>query len=78
MLAIAKSPNDDNKRIGARIRDARLARNLHQVVLAKALGLTVSSISKKERGEDYITAPQLAKLSRLLKHKADWFLQDLK
>lgn len=66
------------QRIGERIKLARVAEGYTQEVLAAELGIGIAAISKKERGEDAITAEQLARLATLLGKPADWFLEDVR
>jgi transcriptional regulator with XRE-family HTH domain len=69
---------DANVLIGARVKEARLARGLNQSDIAKALGLQIMAISKKESGANVITAEQLAKISKLLRKPVGWFLEDIR
>lgn len=67
-----------DKKIGARVREARNAEGLSQDVLAAELGLKKMAISKKEDGAIVITAVQLVKIAKCLNKPVTYFLQDLK
>jgi transcriptional regulator with XRE-family HTH domain len=68
----------DDRKIGARVREARLAEGLTQEVLAAVLDLRMMAISKKEAGQITITAPQLVKIAKALNRPLTFFVQDLK
>lgn len=54
--SMAAVTEDDAKRLGAAVRDARERRRLTQTELAEAVGVSLRTIGNVERGE---TAPQL-------------------
>ena len=59
-------PTNDKAKLGERIREARLALDLSQAELADAVGMTVESISRAERGTITPTIWTLLEMCRAL------------
>lgn len=67
------------RRIGLRIRESRIARDMSQEEVGRVLGVQGAAISKKERGDDdSLTVMQLIQLAELFERKLGFFLQDIK
>ena len=62
------------RKIGSRIREARLAADLNQDALAKALGMSRALIGHWESDVREPTATGIAKLALKLHVSADWLL----
>lgn len=67
-----------NKRIGARIKAARLERGLSQSDLGRMLGLSFQQIQKYEYGSNCISASKLVHLAAVLDMEAAAFLYDFR
>lgn len=65
------------KQIGERIRQARDERNLAQRSLAEKLGVTQSSISLWERGENLPEYHMVVNLANVLGVSAQWLMEPL-
>ena len=70
----------DNSRIdvcelGSRIRQARLERNMSQIDLAEACGISVPYVSDIERGKKCFSVDILLRLAQALQVSADWLLR---
>lgn len=59
--------------VGARIRQCRRARGVSPTLLAEHLGVGPHQLRKIERGENRISAVQLAAVADLLKVDVSWF-----
>ena len=62
------------KEIGARLRQARLAKNLSQPQLAEAADISVSYLSNLENGRQAMNIKIMASLLDILNVSADWLL----
>ena len=62
------------KKVGERIRVARVTKGLSQQNMADELGLTVASYSNIERGVTDITITRLFEIARILQVKATDFI----
>ncbi len=62
--------------IGKRIKQARLAQNMTQEALAKALGCTSRHVSAMERGVKMPGVDTLVKIANTLEVSTDYLLQD--
>lgn len=60
------NPNEIRRTIGARIRSARLARELSQVEVARRVGITQASLSNYESGKRNLTALNLLAICGVL------------
>lgn len=56
----------DRKQIGARLREARIAKRLSQAAVAKALGFSQASLSEWEKGEHLPSMPKILELAEWL------------
>ena len=70
----------DNSRIdmcelGSRIRQARLERNMSQIDLAEACGISVPYVSDIERGKKCFSVDILLRLAQALQVSTDWLLR---
>jgi transcriptional regulator with XRE-family HTH domain len=70
----AHTPASEDARIGARLKEARLARGLDQKALAAQLGMDQSVLSRYERGVLRLPSSLLAQLARALKVSTDEIL----
>lgn len=61
--------------LGARVRQARTNRNLSQVELAEACGISVPYISDIERGKKCFSVDILIRIAHALQVSADWLLR---
>lgn len=66
-----------NVEIGQRIRELRKRRSLKQKVLASYLGMSVSNLSRIERGKKSITIEELCMLSKGLNTSVEYLLKDI-
>ena len=64
------------KEIGARLKQARLARNLTQGQLAEAAGISISFLSNIENGRQVMNIQTLIALLDSLNISADWLLNN--
>ena len=64
--AAAPDPQIDHKSVGARLRQARKARELTLMQLSELSGIAVSTISKAERGDIALTYDKFAALAHAL------------
>lgn len=55
-----------DRAIAKRIRDARLQKNVGQVALADAIGVTFQQVQKYEKGTNRISASRLYQISQAL------------
>ena len=69
-----QTPASEDARIGARLKEARLARGLEQKTLAAQLGMDQSVLSRYERGVLRLPSSLLAQLARVLKTSTDEIL----
>jgi putative transcriptional regulator len=69
-----QTPASEDARIGARLKEARLARGLEQKALAAQLGMDQSVLSRYERGVLRLPSSLLAQLARVLKTSTDEIL----
>jgi transcriptional regulator with XRE-family HTH domain len=73
----ADSPNDDDKRIGARLRFWRRIVNTNAKQLAKKLNITYQQLQKYEKGINRVSASRLHRIARELRVPIGYFYQDL-
>ena len=62
----AKSKSEIDEYVGARIREGRLALNLSQEELARALGVSFQQIQNYERGANGVSAVRLFDICKIL------------
>lgn len=67
---------DTDRRIGARIRAARIEAGLTQQGMANRIGVTYQQAHKYERGINRVSAAMLIKIASTLGRAASWFLSD--
>ena len=65
----------DMPELGARIRKARTARNMSQLELADACGISVPYVSDVERGKKCFSVDILLRIAQALQVSADWLLR---
>ena len=65
----------DMPELGARIRQARTARNMSQLELADACGISVPYVSDVERGKKCFSVDILLRIAQALQVSADWLLR---
>jgi len=69
-------PEIDYKKIGKRVRQARLKKNLNQSQLAELVDCSNNHISHIEVGQTKVSLPLLLQLSHALDESLDYFLLD--
>ena len=69
-----QTPASEDVRIGARLKEARLARGLDQKALAAQLGMDQSVLSRYERGVFRLPSAVLVQIARALKTSTDEIL----
>lgn len=62
-----------NCKVGQKIREARLLRNLSQEKLSKQLGITYQQLQKYEKGDNRISASRLYHLASILDRPVSYF-----
>lgn len=72
----AKSPNEIDKIIGARIRHLRIAVGMSQERLGERLGITFQQIQKYEKGSNRVNASRLQAIAQLLGVPISYFFPD--
>lgn len=65
----------DMPELGARIRQARTTRNMSQLELADACGISVPYVSDVERGKKCFSVDILLRIAQALQVSADWLLR---
>ena len=65
----------DMSELGSRIRQARLERNMSQMDLAEACGISVPYVSDIERGKKCFSVDILLRLAQALQVSTDWLLR---
>ena len=65
----------DMSELGARIRQARTTRNMSQLELADACGISVPYVSDVERGKKCFSVDILLRIAQALQVSADWLLR---
>lgn len=66
----------DKKRLGKKIKLARVEQDLNQTQLAKKIGAKQKSISRYETGTSLPTIETLVKIAKVLKKPAGYFLEE--
>ncbi len=69
--------NEIDVHIGKRLREARLAKGMSQVVLGKSLGVSFQQVQKYERGKDRIGGSRLWDISSVLETSIGFFFEGL-
>ncbi|MBR0409821.1 MAG: helix-turn-helix transcriptional regulator [Eubacterium sp.] len=69
-------PEVDYKKIGERVREARLKKNLNQSQLAELVDCSNNHISHIEIGQTKLSLPLLLQISHALDESLDYFLVD--
>jgi transcriptional regulator with XRE-family HTH domain len=72
-----RGASQTDKLIGARVRKARLERNMSQQDLADRLGLTFQQVQKYELGANRIAATRLVEIAKRLEKPIVWFLSEM-
>ena len=65
----------DTKELGNRIRLARTEKNMSQLVLAEACGISVPYVSDIERGKKCFSVDILLRIAQALQVSTDWLLR---
>ena len=65
----------DLAELGARVKQARIDRNMSQVDLAEAANLCVPYVSDIERGKKCFSVDKLVRLAQVLQVSTDWLLR---
>ena len=66
----------DKKKLGKKIKLARVEMDLNQTQLAKKIGAKQKSISRYETGASMPTIETLVKIAKILKKPAGYFLEE--
>ena len=66
----------DRKKLGKKIRLARVEMDLNQTQLAKKIGAKQKSISRYETGASLPSIATLVKVAKVLKKSAGYFLEE--
>ena len=61
--------------LGARVKQARMDRNMSQVELAEAASLCVPYVSDIERGKKCFSVDKLVRIAQVLQVSTDWLLR---
>jgi transcriptional regulator with XRE-family HTH domain len=73
---VAKSPDQIDVLVGARLRFRRMMVGMSQEALGDALGVTFQQIQKYEKGHNRIGAGRLFQISRVLGVPVGYFFED--
>lgn len=65
----------DLAELGARVKQARIDRNMSQVELAEACNLCVPYVSDIERGKKCFSVDKLVRIAQVLQVSSDWLLR---
>ena len=65
----------DTKELGNRIRQARTEKNMSQLDLAEACGISVPYVSDIERGKKCFSVDILLRIAKALQVSTDWLLR---
>lgn len=65
---------EEQRVVGARLREARESLNLTQEDVSGALGIPRTSVHAMENGKRNVTALELRRLARLYQRKVEWLL----
>lgn len=70
-----KQPDPIDRRVGARVREARVIVGLSQETLGNALGITFQQIQKYEKGTNRVAPSRLVVIARTLGKPVTWFYE---
>lgn len=70
-----RAPHPVDVYVGGRVRAARLARDMSQVDLGDALGITFQQIQKYEKGRNRISCGSLLRICEVLGYGPAWFFE---
>lgn len=70
-----RHPTAEDKHMGLRLRQRRLACNMSQEALGEQLGLTFQQVQKYEKGVNRISATRLTDIARILDVSVNYFYQ---
>lgn len=76
MTTTEKSPQDVDRLVGARIRQARILAGISQGDVGKAIGLSFQQVQKYELGSNRVSAGRLDQIARALGRRIEWFFVD--
>lgn len=69
-------PDDIDRLVGLKVREARLAKGLSQVQVANAIGVTFQQIQKYEKGTNRMSSSRLYQFSKFVEVKLEFFFSD--
>lgn len=72
-----KAASDADRRVGMRVRIARVELKMSQEKLGALLGLTFQQVQKYEKGTNRIASPRLVEIAKILNKPTAYFLQDI-
>lgn len=72
---MSRSTTDIDKKIGERVRLARMERGMSQEKLADAIGVTFQQVQKYEKGTNRISAGRLEPIAQALGRSISFFLR---
>jgi transcriptional regulator with XRE-family HTH domain len=75
---MAKTTNSIDKHIGMRVRRTRLFRDMTQMQLAAALGVSLHQVKKYEGGFERIGASELLEICRVFEVRPSFFFSEMK
>lgn len=68
--------DDEDRKVGARIKQARIMRGLTQQQVAEAVGVTYQQAYKYEAGINRVACGVLVRIARCLDQDPGWFFQE--
>ena len=75
MVKLKKEPLAADKRVGSRIRQARMMAVWSQEKLGDYLDLTFQQVQKYEKGTNRVSASRLVQISAAFGHPVEWFFE---
>ncbi len=73
---VSRRPDPHDVEVGRRLRICRIEREMSQLELATALGLTFQQVQKYERGRNRIGAGRLKRVAEILEVPITYFFAD--
>ena len=72
-----KSTDPIDKRVGRRVKVARLAAEISQEAMGAKLGVTFQQVQKYENGKNRISASRLFRIAVMTGQPVEWFFSDV-
>lgn len=70
-----KTPHEVDKRVGARVRMARMMAGISQEKLGEKLDLTFQQVQKYEKGTNRVSASRLSDIAKIFDKPVEWFFE---